>query len=316
MSAEYITFHNTYNDATAEGEVSYMVGNNNEVSFHFAVDDKQVVQGIPVNRNAWHAGDSKFGDGNRKSIGVEVCYSKSGGAKYKKAEALAIKFIAQLLHERGWGVDRVKTHKHWTEVGLKKGYSSYVKNCPHRVLDEGRWNEVIKAIEKELKALKGEKESENKPTSPVKPVSKPKLDKDVYGTVKVLVANLNVREKADFTSKVVQVAKKGASFKAYAQKNGLYHLGGKKYVTANTKYVKFTKNPNYGKESKAKVLTVLVSELYTYKTANWDDKGKIVKKNDVYTIVKELTVAGAKMYQIKSGLYITANPKYVKVSTK
>ena len=34
-----------------------MIRNDNEVSFHFAVDDKEVVQGIPLDRNAWHAGD-------------------------------------------------------------------------------------------------------------------------------------------------------------------------------------------------------------------------------------------------------------------
>ena len=110
MDAKYITFHNTANDASAANEIAYMIRNNNEVSYHFAVDDKEVVQGIPTNRNAWHCGD-RNGPGNRSSIGVEVCYSKSGGAKYKAAEKLAIKFIAQLLKERGWGVDRVKKHK-------------------------------------------------------------------------------------------------------------------------------------------------------------------------------------------------------------
>jgi N-acetylmuramoyl-L-alanine amidase len=157
MDAEYITFHNTANDASANAEVNYMIGNNNEVSFHFAIDDKEVVQALPLNRNAWHTGDGGKGDGNRKSIGVEVCYSKSGGDKYKKAEELAIKFIAQLLHERKWGIDRVKPHKYWTQIGVKKGYSSYVKNCPHRILDEGRWDDVLKAIDTELHKLNAPK---------------------------------------------------------------------------------------------------------------------------------------------------------------
>ena len=41
MVADTITVHNTYNDATAENEVKYMIGNNNQVSFHIAVDDKE-----------------------------------------------------------------------------------------------------------------------------------------------------------------------------------------------------------------------------------------------------------------------------------
>ncbi|MCY8944958.1 N-acetylmuramoyl-L-alanine amidase [Bacillus atrophaeus] len=55
-----------------------MIGNTSSTSFHFAVDDKEVRQGIPTNRNAWHTGDGTNGTGNRKSIGVEICYSKSG----------------------------------------------------------------------------------------------------------------------------------------------------------------------------------------------------------------------------------------------
>ncbi|MDR7909370.1 peptidoglycan recognition protein family protein [Bacillus velezensis] len=144
MKAEYITIHNTANDASAANEISYMKNNSSSTSFHFAVDDKQVIQGIPTNRNAWHTGDGTNGTGNRKSIGVEICYSKSGGARYKAAEKLAIKFVAQLLKERGWGVDRVRKHQDWNG-----------KYCPHRILSEGRWNQVKAAIEKELKALGG-----------------------------------------------------------------------------------------------------------------------------------------------------------------
>lgn len=154
MKAETITVHNTYNDATATGEVNYMTRNDNSTSFHYAVDNVQVVQGILESRNAWHAGDGKYGDGNRKSIGVEICYSKSGGQRYNDAEALAAKFIAQLLHERNWGVDRVRTHKEWTEIGVKKGYSRSVKNCPHRILDARRWDAFLAEIQSELNALK------------------------------------------------------------------------------------------------------------------------------------------------------------------
>ncbi|AYK58489.1 LysM peptidoglycan-binding domain-containing protein [Bacillus subtilis] len=148
MTAEYITIHNTANDASAANEISYMINNTNSTSFHFAVDDKEVRQGIPTNRNAWHTGDGKNGTGNRKSIGVEICYSKSGGARYKKAEALAIKFVAQLLKERGWGIDHVRKHQDWNG-----------KYCPHRILSEGRWEQVKAAIAAELERLGGKKAS-------------------------------------------------------------------------------------------------------------------------------------------------------------
>ena len=138
MQPEYITVHNTYNDASAHNEVQYMILNQNQVSFHIAVDDKEEVLGIPLNRNAWHCGDGN-GNGNRKSIGIEICYSKSGGTKYHLAEGRAIVLIAKMLKERGWGIDRVKKHQDWSG-----------KNCPHRILDEGRWNSFLGAIKAEL----------------------------------------------------------------------------------------------------------------------------------------------------------------------
>ncbi len=137
MTPEYITIHNTANDASAENEISYMNNNNNEVSYHFAVDDIQAVQGLPLDRNGWHAGDGN-GTGNRKSIGIEICYSKSGGDRFINAEENAVELIVQLLKERGWGIDRVKKHQDWSN-----------KYCPHRTLDLG-WDRFIKMIETKL----------------------------------------------------------------------------------------------------------------------------------------------------------------------
>ncbi len=153
MEPEYITIHNTANDASAANEISYMTGNSESTSYHFAVDDKEVIQGIPLDRNAWHSGDGTNGTGNRKSIGVEICYSKSGGARYQAAETLAIKFVAQLLKERGWGVDRIRKHQDWNG-----------KYCPHRILDEGRWDEVKSSIVAELERLGGKKASKPQKT--------------------------------------------------------------------------------------------------------------------------------------------------------
>lgn len=133
MIPNTVTVHNTYNDASAENEVKYMIGNNNKVSFHYAVDDKEVVQGIPENRNAWHSGDGN-GNGNRKSISVEICYSKSGGDRFNKAEKNAAEFIASILKRKGWGIEKVKKHQDWSG-----------KYCPHRTLDLG-WERFLNLI--------------------------------------------------------------------------------------------------------------------------------------------------------------------------
>jgi N-acetylmuramoyl-L-alanine amidase CwlA len=58
MVPEFLTIHNTANNASALAEISCMIGNSEEVSYHWAVDDVQAIQGIEHNRNGWHSGGS------------------------------------------------------------------------------------------------------------------------------------------------------------------------------------------------------------------------------------------------------------------
>jgi len=154
MAAEFIVVHNTANDASAMNEVSYMVRNNDKVSFHYAVDDREIVQGIPDDRNAWHAGDGENGPGNRKGLSVEICYSKSGGDRFKEAEKLAAKFIAYKLNEKDWGIDRVKKHQDFSG-----------KYCPHRTLDMG-WQRFLNMVQAELENLNEKKDGDkDKPST-------------------------------------------------------------------------------------------------------------------------------------------------------
>lgn len=138
MTPTRIVIHNTANDAPARNEIAYMISNNQEVSFHYAVDDKEVVQGIPENRNAWHSGDGANGVGNRQGIAIEICYSKSGGDRFTQAEKNAVDLIVDILKRYGWGVDRVTKHQDYNG-----------KYCPHRTLDAG-WDRFIKMIEAKM----------------------------------------------------------------------------------------------------------------------------------------------------------------------
>lgn len=134
MSPQYITVHNTANDASARNEVSYMRRNSSSTSYHVAVDDKEVVIAAPFNRNCFHAGDGRYGTGNRKTIGIEICYSRSGGARFDAAEDNAARYIASLLKAYGWGIDRVKRHYDWSG-----------KYCPHRTMNRG-WTRFLNMV--------------------------------------------------------------------------------------------------------------------------------------------------------------------------
>lgn len=137
-SKDGICVHNTANDASAMSEISYMLGNNNKVSFHAAVDNERVVTGLPFNRNAWHSGDGGNGRGNRTQIAIEICYSKSGGERFEEAENLAACYIAYLLKKYGWGIEKVSKHQDYSN-----------KYCPHRTLDLG-WERFLNKIREQL----------------------------------------------------------------------------------------------------------------------------------------------------------------------
>ena len=115
-----------------------MTNNGEKVSFHIAVDDKEAIQAIPFNRNAFHAGDGTNGKGNRKGIAIEICYSKSGGEKFEKAKENAIEVIVDILKERNWDITKVRKHQDFSG-----------KYCPHRILDEG-WDKFIAQIQERI----------------------------------------------------------------------------------------------------------------------------------------------------------------------
>ena len=182
-----ITIHNTDNDAPACNEIKYMISNNDKVSFHVAVDDKEVIQGILFDRNAWHAGDGGSGTGNRKTIAIEICYSLSGGTKFTEAEKNAAAYTAKLLKQYGWTVKNVYQHHDWS-----------VKDCPHRTRQLG-WSRFIKMIQTELDKLnKGS-------TSSVK-VTQPTSNKSYK--VKINTDELNVRAGAGTSYKITAVVKR------------------------------------------------------------------------------------------------------------
>ena len=135
MKPEGIAIHETYNDASAMSEISYMQGNDKQVSFHFAVDDYRAVQGLPLDRNAWHAGDGANGKGNRKMLAIEICYSKSGGVRHQKALKNAAILAAELLEEYGWGIEKLYKHQDFSG-----------KYCPHRILSDFGWQYFINLV--------------------------------------------------------------------------------------------------------------------------------------------------------------------------
>ena len=137
-----ITVHNTANSAPAVNEIKYMINNNEKVSYHVAVDENEVIECIPFDRNTWNSGDGR-GKGNMNTISIEICRSTSDDESlYDRAEENAIEYIAKLLKERGWGIDRVYKHQDWNK-----------KYCPHKILERGEWNKFKSKIQNKLNGI-------------------------------------------------------------------------------------------------------------------------------------------------------------------
>lgn len=129
MTPEYITIHNTANTASALQEVNYLKNNSAATSCHIFVDEYQVIQCLPLNRNGWHAGDGVNGTGNRRSIGIEICRSTDYTTeRHRQAMLNAAEVVCQLRNLYNIPVDHVVQHNYWTG-----------KNCPHRIREEGIW---------------------------------------------------------------------------------------------------------------------------------------------------------------------------------
>ena len=140
----YVTIHNTANKASAQAERDYLDSRRDRkhISFHYAVDENEAIRIVPHGQHAWHAGDGRNGKGNRESVAIEICRSTCTGerdALYRRSEANAVRLAAWLLEELGLGVADLRTHWDWSR-----------KNCPHRILDEKRWERFKAAVAKEM----------------------------------------------------------------------------------------------------------------------------------------------------------------------
>lgn len=148
MAATTLTIHNTGNpSSSAAGERSWLTNpsNTRQASFHIVVDEREAVECLPFTESAWHSGDgSGSKSGNRTSIGIEICES----GNYAQTLDNAVKLVAGMLQERGWGVDRLRRHYDWSG-----------KICPRLMYDGGKWTgwAQFKALV-QLKLSEGDKD--------------------------------------------------------------------------------------------------------------------------------------------------------------
>ena len=139
-----ITIHNTGNSAKTAGaknHAAYLKAGAADVpaSWHYTVDDKEIIQHLPDTETAIHAGSST---GNASSIGIEICMNEGGDLL--KATDNAVELTAELCRRHGLTVDKVVQHNVW-----------WGKDCP-QMLRQGKpytWDTFLRKVGEYLAPL-------------------------------------------------------------------------------------------------------------------------------------------------------------------
>src|SRR5690625_4830764 len=106
---KYIVIHETANtrkgaNANAHARLQAS-GNSRSASWHYQVDDKEIVQSFDDNKQCWHAGNKYY---NQNSIGIEICVNSDGD--FKKAVDNAVKLTKHLMGKYNISADNVIQH--------------------------------------------------------------------------------------------------------------------------------------------------------------------------------------------------------------
>ena len=141
----FVTIHNTAEPFSAFDE-RMRVANRKEVrtSFHFAADEREIVQLLPLGFHGWHAGDGD-GNGNLRSVGIEICRSVFRGKNdrlYRRAEENACLLAAALLKVLKLTPAELRMHRDWSG-----------KFCPHRILEDDSWDSFVSRVAAKLSSI-------------------------------------------------------------------------------------------------------------------------------------------------------------------
>ncbi len=105
-------------------------GNSQQLGYHLTLDDKVLIQMIPLNEVTWHAGDSG-GDGNMRSIACELCVNvDSDREKSRELAAIVSSGVSNAMD-----LNTVVQHNHWSG-----------KDCPMLIRQIGYWPTYMQIV--------------------------------------------------------------------------------------------------------------------------------------------------------------------------
>jgi N-acetylmuramoyl-L-alanine amidase len=132
-------------DAAAFRDLLLSGGGEDGASYHFVVGADQVVQVLPLDEAAWHAGDGLFGPGNRDSVGIAIVQS----GDFDRALSRAAWLVAEIIEHpggfvsnqpRAWDFSsqRIRRHGHWASGAF---------GCAQIIEEQRLWPELMRRVE-------------------------------------------------------------------------------------------------------------------------------------------------------------------------
>lgn len=175
-SKKYIVIHETDNtnigaNADAHSRLQYN-GNRRKASWHYQVDDKEIIQSFDDNVQCWGAGSKYY---NQNGIQIEICVNSDGD--YEKAVKNAAWLVNYLMNKYNIPLSRVIQHN-----------NASGKNCPRNLRSGAKgiyWSQFKLMVTKSDSKVKETTPKKNTPKPSNNNVSSNKTDYKVGDKVKI-----------------------------------------------------------------------------------------------------------------------------------
>lgn len=147
LTPQGIVIHSTATPGAPAINIRDYFGNHPEAkaSAHVAIDWTTIIEIIPCNENAWHAGPTA----NRLYLGIELCEPKEHDlAKFQEVWNRAVWYVAKVCKKYGWNVNNVHSHDHISKVYKETDHTDPIG---YFVRYGKTWADFLLAVDKELK---------------------------------------------------------------------------------------------------------------------------------------------------------------------
>lgn len=110
---KYITIHETGNKNKGADAINHAkyINNGSSATWHYTVDDKQIIQHYEDSVQCWHCGDGR-GEGNTNSIGIEMCVNSDGD--FNRTILNTIELVKHLMNKHNIPIENVVQHNKWS----------------------------------------------------------------------------------------------------------------------------------------------------------------------------------------------------------